>query len=144
MIDKIKAYSKSISAFLATASAFAAAVLLVPGIGAILPAAWITVLGIIAAAGVVAGVVAGAPANTVRPEQVAEAATQVAVSVAKDASKTVREAITDYVAAAATQFPQPAKAQVQEIGNQLPRLISNTVDGVVQRAIEEFQKSVKR
>ncbi|ABE67656.1 membrane protein [Mycobacterium phage Wildcat] len=143
MSEKIKEYAKAITAFITTAAVLAGAVLAVPGITLLLPATWITVLGIVAAAGVVGGVVAGSPANKIPPDKLKDAVVNEVVEVAKGATSSVQKAIREYMDNASQQFPMPAKTQVTEIGNQLPRVVRDTVDSVVNQVIQEYQSKVK-
>lgn len=139
MAEKLKEYSKAIVAFVVTAGTLAGLILAVPGISVLIGPAWLSVLGVIAAAGVVAGGVAVGPANKPSGKQVSDIASEAIKKVGTNVAVSVNDVIDEYVKSVSQQFPQPARTQVEQIGGDLAAVVRNNVDVVVRGAIDSFK-----
>ncbi len=147
-VDKVKEYGKAIVAFVSTFSVFAAAVIAIPGIGAVLPATWLVWLGIVAASGLIGGVVAGSPANKLPQAKldqirgdVQDQVTKAAVGGAAVATTVVTDLVQKYVQEKAVEFAYPGKAQVLDIANKVPAVVNVVKNQILDDVLDKYRSS---
>lgn len=144
-MDKFKEYYKAIAGFMAALGVFAGSIL---ALGIQFPNGIVAVLTTLVAAGIVGGVVAGSPANKLTPDQIMKQAPAlglaVGTTVADATIDAVSSAVTGFINSQAKNIAQPSKGQVHEIAAQVPAVVAQVTESVVEQVLGQFADSLTK